>query len=383
MNSLKEREFLKLTNVLLNTTKATIELLEDVGLQGLDLMLGDVLEKLNSFFKKVEKSFKDFIIFERYVMCAYTSEIGYGLMDIPEKVREQVWQNKDDPTTCGFTGKECKCKKSVDYLKDRFNEKIKALSVSTGMMRGASEDLKAGIKSFGEKVDVLSASAKKIMSIAELIEMIALNAYIEAARLGEEGRGFKVIADEVRKASVRTNELASEIIELIRSLQKEFTSQLKRHSKFEDDIKAIDREQTEFTQELNRDLLWMAQNFVDFIAYVRESTEEDLVLLEKVRETILSVLQDVDLTNQKTVNIHRALSILASMIDDFEEVLKGNKEVDESHKYVQSLYEEFKRIPKLRSEREIISRAEGMDLDISDDRVGQKLEDTETDIELF
>ncbi|WP_457599975.1 methyl-accepting chemotaxis protein [Hydrogenivirga sp.] len=379
----REEEFLKLTNIILSTARATGELLETATMTELDQIFGSVLQKLNDFFKKVERSFRDFVIFERYTTCAYTSELGYGLRGIPEDVKERVWELRDSTEVCGFTGEECKCKKSIDYLKERFSEKIKALTSSGDIIRAGSKNLREGIEELGKEVETLTVSAKKIMNIAEIIEIIALNAYIEAARLGEHGRGFKVIADEVRRASVRTNELASEIIDSIRELHNRFTKQLERQASFDENMKSLEAEQREFTTKLNQDLLWMAQNFVDFLDYVRSSVQEDMTLLEDVRNTILSVLQTIDLTNQRMNNTHKALTILADMIDDFEKVLKGDKEVEESYNYINSLYEEFKRIPKLRDEREVIARAEGNELDSTKDIVGEKLEDTETDIELF
>ncbi|EDP75516.1 methyl-accepting chemotaxis protein [Hydrogenivirga sp. 128-5-R1-1] len=379
----REEEFLKLTEVILNTARATSELLESASMVELDQIFGGVLEKLNTFFKKVEESFRDFVIFERYTTCAYTSELGYGLRDIPPEVKERVWELRDSKEVCGFTGEECKCKKSIDYLKHRFSEKIQALLSSGDVMRSSSRELREGIEELGKEVESLTVSAKKIMNIAEIIEIIALNAYIEAARLGEEGRGFKVIADEVRRASVRTNELASEIIESIRLLHERFSRQLEKQTSFDESMGNLEREQREFSEKLNRDLLWMAQNFVDFLDYVRNSVQEDMRLLEDVRQTILSVLQTIDLTNQRMQNTHKALGLLSNMIEDFERVLKGEKSVEDAYAYIQSLYEEFKRIPKLRDEREVIARAEGNRLDHQQDIVGEKLEDTDTDIELF
>ncbi len=383
MAKVKGEEFLKLTKMIANTAQATSEFLSDSCLVDLDEIFGNVLNKLNVFFKRVEESFRDFVIFERYVVCAYASELGYGLREIPPEIRKRVWDLRDNPEICGFTEKECKCKKSMDYLKQRFTDKVNVLSSSGEIIRTGSEELRSGMKALGSDVESLTVSAQKIMNIAELIEIIALNAYIEAARLGEQGRGFKVIADEVRRASMKTNELASEIVESIKALQTRFNQQIDRQAAFDRQVMDLEREQREFSRELNRDLLWMAQNFIDFLEYVRHSVEKDMSLLGEVRSTILSVLQTIDIANQRTRNTYKALLILARMMEEFERVLRGERDLEEGYREISRLYEEFRNIPKLLEEREVVAKAEGRKIDREQDTVGQKLEGAETDIELF
>ncbi|UVE19789.1 methyl-accepting chemotaxis protein [Pseudomonas sp. LS44] len=87
------------------------------------------------------------------------------------------------------------------------------------VVRGIADELSqvgGQIGALREQSERISSIVQVIRGIAEQTNLLALNAAIEAARAGEQGRGFAVVADEVRNLAARTSQATVEINEVVR-----------------------------------------------------------------------------------------------------------------------------------------------------------------------
>jgi methyl-accepting chemotaxis protein len=144
------------------------------------------------------------------------------------------------------------------------------------------------VQSLGVKSQQIGEIVAVINDIADQTNLLALNAAIEAARAGEQGRGFAVVADEVRKLAERTAKATTEISQMIGAIQGEVTSAVSVMGDTNEKVNLGLKYSLEAGEELKQ-IVVSACNLQKLVEQIAAATEEMSTTAESISGDIQAV----------------------------------------------------------------------------------------------
>lgn len=184
--------------------------------------------------------------------------------------------------------------------------KMRAIATSVGQTAKQVQDLGTRSDQIGEIIGVID-------EIAGQTNLLALNAAIEAARAGEQGRGFAVVADEVRKLAERTSHATKEIAQMIKSIQSETKSAVKAMQEGTRQVEQGLVTTAEAGASLG-EIIQMAQQVGEMVVHIATAASQQSGATEEVSgnmEQISRISQDAAVGAQQTAKACHDLSGLA------------------------------------------------------------------------
>ncbi|MBA4252253.1 MAG: hypothetical protein C0442_11100 [Chlorobiaceae bacterium] len=191
-----------------------------------------------------------------------------------------------------------------------------------GMNRIADVVTKAAntVKELGKSSNQIGEIIQVIDGIADQTNLLALNAAIEAARAGEQGRGFAVVADEVRKLAERTTKATKEISNMIKQIQKETAVAVDSMATGTEEV-VKGRNLSDKSSKTLGEIIVGAQETVDVVNQVAAASEQQSATVEQIGKNIEAISTVTHETAQGLQQIAKAAEDLNRLTVNLQDLV--------------------------------------------------------------
>ncbi len=195
-------------------------------------------------------------------------------------------------------------------------QSVQNVAEEVGKSASAVESLSGLLDRLNLHSQEISGITQVIKEIADQTNLLALNAAIEAARAGEQGRGFAVVADEVRKLAERTGEATLQITGMIDGIRSETSLAVESMQSTLGSVKSGVRMSNDAADKIAsiRENMGQVMQKIGEIAHSTREQQNATTAMARSAETITSQMQESDIAMQKATDAVRQLNHMAGYL---------------------------------------------------------------------